>query len=274
MTTTNINAVLASAHPPLAVITTTASVTFNPGDGTAVIAQRSGHTAAITVAGTVLCAGGSALGAVTLALAGKEYPMAATAAPDQYSATIPAVDVSAGTLSITFTCEGSPQTVTVGSVTLYAPTGRVADGQTGEPVAGALVTLYQVPAWEPRESLTDTTEATCESNLSKDAGDPWSQPAPTGLGLPVNLDVTPLSPPAARQTTGGEGYYGWDLPPGCWYVTVVAPGYEPLTGPVVGVPTAVTDLNLSLTPLPPPPVFLPVTLALDIPWPGHARPSE
>ena len=46
------------------------------------------------------------------------------------------------------------------------------------------------------------------------------------------------------------GYYGWDVAPGCWYLRVSAPGYEAMTSPVVGVPTAVTDLDLALQPLP------------------------
>ncbi|HOC22511.1 MAG TPA: hypothetical protein PKL16_13525 [Anaerolineae bacterium] len=48
----------------------------------------------------------------------------------------------------------------------------------------------------------------------------------------------------------------------CWYVKVAAEGDEPLTSPVVGIPPAVIDLDLALTPLEGEDfkVFLPLTL--------------
>ncbi|NHZ71934.1 MAG: hypothetical protein GWP17_02470, partial [Aquificales bacterium] len=111
----------------------------------------------------------------------------------------------------------------------------------------------------------------------------WSQSAPTELGLRINPDVTTVAPRTNKQTTDNDGYYGWDVPEGCWYVTVQAAGYHPLTSPVVGVPTAVTDLNLKLTPLhssiylptilknytPPPPSLPSCTLAA----PASASPA-
>jgi endo-1,4-beta-xylanase len=53
--------------------------------------------------------------------------------------------------------------------------------------------------------------------------------------------------------TGGR--YGWTLTPGCWYVVVAAEGYEPLTSPVVGIGSQVTDLDLELEPDSEPPSF-------------------
>jgi hypothetical protein len=53
----------------------------------------------------------------------------------------------------------------------------------------------------------------------------------------------------SRQQPDEIGYYGWDVSEGCWYVTVEAAGYAPLTSPVVGVPPEVTDLHLALTPV-------------------------
>jgi hypothetical protein len=35
---------------------------------------------------------------------------------------------------------------------------------------------------------------------------------------------------------------------GCWYVAVQAKGYKTRISPLVGVPPAVTDLDLKLTP--------------------------
>lgn len=249
ITTTNVNAVLTSPQPPLATImTTTGSVTTNPVDGMVVVAQRNGNPSDITVTRTVLCADNSVPDTVTLTLAGHEYPMIATGTPNEYSATIPAGEATDGTLAIIAACSGNNETTIIGSVTLYDPSGYITDDQSGEPVVGAMVTLYQVPHWRARKSPTDTADNTCQSNLSKVPDDPWSQPAPADLGLRVNLDTTTIDPPTSRQTTDNEGYYGWDVPSGCWYVTIQADGYELLTSPVVGVPTAVTDLNLTLTP--------------------------
>jgi hypothetical protein len=47
---------------------------------------------------------------------------------------------------------------------------------------------------------------------------------------------------------------------GCWYVTVEATGYEPLTSPVVGIPPEVTDLNLALRPEGLQQVYLPLVV--------------
>lgn len=249
ITTTNVNAVLTSPQPPLATITTASgSVTTNPVDGTIVVAQRNGNPSDITVTRSVLCGDNSVPDTVTLTLAGHEYPMLATGAPNEYRVTIPAGEVTGGTLIVIAACNGSNETTIIGSVTLYDPSGYISDDQSGEPVVGAMVTLYQVPHWRARKSPTDTAVNTCQSNLSKAPNEPWNQPAPTGLGLRVNLDTTIVDPPTSRQTTDNEGYYGWEVPAGCWYVTVQADGYEPLTSPIVGVPTAVTDLNLTLTP--------------------------
>lgn len=106
-----------------------------------------------------------------------------------------------------------------------------------------------VPGWEPKTGPDDDRPNTCESNLSKPASTPWSQPAPTDLGIIANADVTPITPKLPYQHTTIAGYYGWDVSEGCWFVTVEAEGYEPLTSPVVGVPPEVTDLDLQLTPL-------------------------
>jgi hypothetical protein len=133
-------------------------------------------------------------------------------------------------------------------MTLYDPNGFITDAQTGQPVKDAMVTLYRVPSWEPRTDPDDDRSNTCESNYSKPAGTPWNQSAPTDLGAIANQDLVAFEPSISYQKTTTDGYYGWDVSKGCWYVTVEAEGYEPLTSPVVGVPPEVTDLNLSLMP--------------------------
>ena len=147
------------------------------------------------------------------------------------------------------TCSGGNQSTTIGTVTLFDPSGIITDAQTGNPVVGATVTLHQVPNWQPKTSPSDERPNTCQSHQSKGEDEPWSQPAPTELGVQVNTELTTVSPLVSQQTTNNVGYYGWDVPEGCWYVTVQAEGYEPLTSPVVGVPPEVTDLDLVLRPL-------------------------
>jgi len=245
---TGIDAVLALPQPPaVGVETETGSVAYNP-DGTAQIMMPAPNPSDITVTRAVTCAIGVP-SAVTLTLStGPQYAMA-NVSSNVYQATIPAVDLTGNaTLRVIAVCSDGTSTTTVGYITLYDPSGVVSDVQTGEPVVGATVTLYNVPGWEPKTGPDDDRPNTCESNLSKPADAPWSQPAPTHLGIISNADVTPTDPKLPYQHTTVDGYYGWDVSQGCWYVTVEAEGYEPLTSPVVGGPPEVTDLDLQLTP--------------------------
>ncbi len=93
---------------------------------------------------------------------------------------------------------------------------------------------------------SDTEDNTCQSNLSKGANTPWSQAAPTNLGIVADTTSGEIDPSINPQTTDSEGRYGWGVVGGCWYVVVEADGYDSLTSPVVGVPPEVTDLNLTL----------------------------
>ena len=165
-----------------------------------------------------------------------------------YAVTVPGAGrTTSGPIVITTTCAGVDNNTTVAVVTLYDPSGYITDAATGAPVAGARVTLYRVPDWGPKSSAPDTRPNTCQSNRSKPAGAPWDQPAPVHLGIIVNTDQTTVAPLTPMQYTNDAGYYGWNVPFGCWYVVVQAAGYEPLTSPVVGVPPEVTDLDLTLT---------------------------
>ncbi len=244
-----IDAMLYSPQSPaVEAETETGSVAYNP-DGTAQITMPRPNTSAITVTRAVTCAIG-APSAVTLTLStGPQYAMA-NVSGDLYRATIPAAALTGNaTLNVVAVCSEGTSTTTVGYVTLYDPSGIVSDKQTGQPIANATVTLYNVPGWLPKSGPDDDAPNTCESNLSKAPDAPWSQPAPTELGIIANADVTPTEPKLPFQYTTVAGYYGWDVSQGCWYVTIEAEGYEPLTSPVVGIPPAVTDLDLALTPL-------------------------
>ena len=57
-------------------------------------------------------------------------------------------------------------------------------------------------------------------------------------------------PAVNPQYTDADGRYGWDVAEGCYYVVVLADGYAERVSPIVGVPPAVTDLDLELTPQP------------------------
>ena len=246
---TGIDAVLALPQPPaVGVETDTGSVVFNP-DGTAQITMPRPNLSDITITRTVTCTAGSPTTVTLLLSTGPQFPMANVGGA-AYQATIPAAALTGdATLSVRATCGATTTETIIGYVTLYDPSGIVSDARTAQPVAGARVTLYQVPGWEPKTGPADNRPNTCESNLSKPAGTAWSQPAPTELGIVANPEVTVTAPKIPFQQTTAAGYYGWDVPLGCWYVMVTAEGYEPFTSPVVGIPPAVTDLDLALTPL-------------------------
>ena len=59
-------------------------------------------------------------------------------------------------------------------------------------------------------------------------------------------DIQQINPQANPQRTGSEGRYAWDVVEGCWFVVVEAAGYATVVSPLVGVPPAVTDLNLQM----------------------------
>jgi putative cell wall-binding protein len=197
-----------------------------------------------------VCEAGAEPATVSLRLDIRDY----TATPlgdGRYVVEIPADEVVDGILQVNTICPGAslPLSTVVGQIVLYDPSGIITDADTGQPVIGAEVTLYQVPAWTPRLGTEDDRPATCESNVSKLPGQPWSQPAPTDLGVAVDDDSELILPRVNPQVTDEVGYYGWDVAEGCWYVVVSAPGYETLTSPVVGVPPEVIDLDLALTPV-------------------------
>ncbi len=248
MTRTGIDAVLKRPPPPAASIETSGSVTHDPVDGIAIISLPPSNTMDITVTHVVTCASGSPT-SVTLKLGpfGPAYPMIADSA-DQYQATIPGAAITYDVdITVWATCGETSTESIIGYIYPYA-SGTVRDAITGEPIVDATVTLHRVPNWEAKISPDDNRPNTCESNRSKDEGIPWSQPAPTDLGVIVNPDISRVRPHITYQQTGSEGHYGWNVNPNdCWYVTVVAENYVPFTSSVVSVLPAVTDLNLTLT---------------------------
>lgn len=244
--TQTINAQLDIAHPPLVevVMGSGPTTSTNPANGQVSIIIPNGLATDLTLSYTSTCAG--AITAVVANYSSQLYPMT-LGENGQYHVTIPAnAVVASGDIVITTTCDGDDTTPTVGSIVLYDPSGIIADFYTGQPIFGAKVTLYQVPNWLPRTAPSDIRSNSCQSNLSKPAGQPWNQPAPRYLGVMVNTDQTVISPFVNIQYTNEIGYYGWDIPQGCWFVVVEAEGYLTRTSSVVGFPPEVLDLNLAL----------------------------
>lgn len=232
------------------VQTETGSVTTDPTTGQITVAMPQGEKSDLSLKVPGKCQTADLVPtSVSLNLNGSVYD--GTHNGNFWDVTIPAGALESGPLSVQTVCEGETILVEpIGQVVLYDPSGTVSDATTGAPIQGAEVTLWKVPTWAPKTTPGAPGAGQCETNESKAAGAAWSQAAPTGLGEKVNAASPDISPNVNPFVTNDVGYYGWDVAEGCWYVTVTKAGYQPLTSPVVGVPTAVTDLNLKLTPKP------------------------
>jgi hypothetical protein len=233
------------------------SVMTDPTTGQTTIAFPVGTSdfGDLSLAYPVSCGEGLAVESATYLLGTSAFE--ATVSGGLASVTIPAAalasllqNTQALPITLSVDCEGGSQSMTtLGQIVLYDPSGYLTDADTGEPVQGAKVYLYHVPGWQPQDPANDIMgEGTCQSHLSKDEGDPWDQPAPTELGVLEPSGSNRISPRVNPFISNADGYYGWDVAQGCWYVVVVAEGYQTLTSPVVGVPPEVTDLDLELTP--------------------------
>jgi hypothetical protein len=230
------------------VETTTGSVTTDPTTGQVTVSMPFGDPSALTMTLPATCQDEETTPtAVSLVLNGMTF--AGTPTGDLFTATIPEASIASGQLSVQVVCEGETTLVIpIGQIVLYDPSGIITDAITGQPVVGAEVRLYKVPGWTPQGATGPYPATSCQTNLSKAPDAPWSQPAPTHLGELVNPASPEISPNVNPFVTNNVGYYGWDVAEGCWYVVVEAAGYDDLTSPVVGVPTEVTDLDLTLQP--------------------------
>jgi|GEM_PF-1682413 len=257
-TVTDINAVLAKAATPLIDVKQEGGhVKPDPHTGEVIISQQLHHRKDVKIIKENICTNGQKpVGEILLKMSTisntMSYPLnEKPLGSGRYETTIPSADLVDGAkLTLLANCgDGTPEQK-VGQIILYKydPSGLITDAKTKQPVDQASVTLYKVPGWKARESAGNSLNNTCESNLSKDKNSAWSQQAPTDLGVVADPNAGEIDPALNPFITETDGYYGWDVTEGCWYVTVEADGYETLTSPVVGVPPAVTDLNLSITP--------------------------
>jgi len=253
----NIDAQLAQAAPPTTDVGGDVSTTYDPETGEVTISAWQGSD--IHIVQAVSCPDDQALTNVCLLVEGQSFAMVETSpGSGEYEVTLQVPEDLPNDgdydMEITYACDGQQQSVPVGTihVQLYDPSGQVVDAKTGEPIEGATVSLYLVPGWRQRIDPDDKGDGTCQSCNSKSPDDPWSQPAPTYLGILANPDLSAfsdlatISPEVSQQTTGTDGRYSWDVSEGCWYVVVHAPGYMPAVSYVVGVPPAVTDLNIAM----------------------------
>jgi len=236
----------------------TATVVTDPESEQITVAMPAPNPSPLTMTATPNCPGGATPVSVTLTLGSYSTPMTDPDADGVYSATIPAGEVESGTLAIEVECPDTAYVSTIGEVVLYDPSGIVSDASTGEPIEGAEVTLYKVPSWAPDE------DGVLEEGECQTGGAPWTQPAPTDLGVRVEpLGNPEIEPDRNPLITNAEGRYGWDVARGCWFIVVTKDGYVPQTSPVVGVPPAVTDLHIALAP----DVTAPVVEAALVPVP-------
>jgi 5-hydroxyisourate hydrolase-like protein (transthyretin family) len=247
-TVENIGASFAPATPPLVSLEADSGAIINdPNSGQVTVLIDTDNRSDLIVTREIACINGETLSEVKILLGEQAFLMSETSAGSgRYQAIIPANSLTEGTLRLSYRCNTQTTSNEVGRVQLYDPSGVISDQRTGNPVVGATVTLYNVPGWRARTSPDDNAANTCESNNSKPRSQRWSQPAPIDKGIVALPDAQFISPTTNVQTTGPSGGYGWDVAAGCWYVVVEAPGYNRLVSPVVGVPSAVTDLNLNL----------------------------
>jgi VCBS repeat-containing protein len=135
-----------------------------------------------------------------------------------YSTTFPAGFESGwGTVEIQATCADQAPVGWLEYIEFIDPSGRTLDACTGQPLAGATVTLLKN---EPLGSPT---------YVVPDAGE----------HVPANNP----------QTTAADGVYGWDVVPGRWTVRVSKAGYATVTVPAFDVPPPVMGLDITLTPI-------------------------
>jgi hypothetical protein len=234
--------------PTLAAVEGNVSSGTNPETGEVTIRGPRGG-AQVTISTLAKCPNGQPQN-VTLLIATNSYPMV-HAEGDRYSATLTLpIGASNMPMKATYSCGGVTVTNIIGNVVLIDPSGQIMDKATGVPIAGAQVTLYHVANAQPDANGQSSDCRTTETR----GGTDWSQLSPATLnsseridGLAETISTSPqINPTINPQITGADGCYAWDVVPGCWYIEVSATGYASVTSPLVGIPPAVTDLNIQL----------------------------
>jgi hypothetical protein len=233
----------------ISVDSETASVTTDPTSGNATVAVPSLSPSDITFGVEADCSNGAVPTSVSLLLNGTEFPMAGPNGAGLFTATIEEDQVADGELNVVAECASGVISSGIGEIVVYPPIGTITDAGTDDPIEGADILLHVLPSWAAKSSPADNSPNTCQSNASKNPGDPWNQVPPAGVGQvvsPFSNDITPRVNPFSSNP---DGLYGWILEEGCWYVVVSADGYETKTSPVFGTPSAVSDMDVELDPI-------------------------
>ncbi len=260
-TTDGINAVMAKIPPPPFRVESGCGQVNIASSGDVFLRFPTLCSSPTELAATVVCQDESApTGEVTFYLNDTPFPM--TAIDDtnfKVALNIPD-DLPASPIAIRIAaqCKAALETPFEGEVALelYDPSGFITDAKTTQPITGAVVNLYRVPDATPDSGTEQNGDCrTVDTRPSGSSGTfgAWSDvPQATADAThwiePNALLKTSvaISPTLNPQITGPDGYYGWDVSEGCWYIVVQAEGYQPLVSPMVGVPPEVTDLNLAL----------------------------
>ncbi|HSD82935.1 MAG TPA: hypothetical protein VLG46_03705, partial [Anaerolineae bacterium] len=147
--------------------------------------------------------------------------------------------------------DGSTTEELIACGALYDPSGYVRSALTSQPITNATVSLYKVPFALP-DTSTQTRDCRTIETRPGGVGGNWNSLPPANISTGALEDPTfsppRIDPPANPQLTDDQGHYGWDVTTGCWFVVVNAPGYLTKISPAVGVPPAVTDLDMYLIP--------------------------
>lgn len=202
----------------------------------------------------VQCTDGATPQDVILTIGSNSFPMSRSGT-NRYSVTIDTgSDLPTGNgpfaISVKHTCNLQSNTTVVGAVVLFDPSGLITDAENGEPIPNATVTLYQVPDAIPDQ---DGQTHDCRT-LNTRGGNSWVNLPPSAVVAGESIDpitdainnAVRIAPAVNPQVTGLDGSYAWDVIEGCWFITVEAPGYLPRVSPLVGIPPAVTDLDMQL----------------------------
>lgn len=253
----NIDAVLDRSQPPV-TSQGCGQIQVDASTGQILITLSRTCRGQTEIIANISCANGAAPSNVKFQAGNSSFPMTQLSG-NQYRLNLDLQSVFSGSTvpyRIDVICGSASETAVSGQVQRYDPSGMITDRRTGQPIAGATVNLYRLAGALPDEGEPTSDCRTVDTRpvVGNGVFGPWS-------GLPAftpdeahwvnpSLDLIngdrEISPALNPQVTGKDGNYGWDVVKGCWYIEVAASGYETLVSPLVGVPPAVTDLNLQL----------------------------
>jgi hypothetical protein len=249
--------------------TDSGSVMIDPETGLRVVAIPSTDASDIIVSVDPSCPDppGGTPSNVILALDGRVYEMSFNISKNALTATIPAEELASGDLAVYWECAGTPLRDILARVELYDPSGLISHGLNATPLPGGQVTLFGVPTFTP-ETAPDDDPSTCQTPDTRPPGGfDQAPPSDPGLSERVSAASASIVPAVNPFVTGALGLYGWAVTRGCYYVVAEKAGFERQISPMVGVPPAVTGLDLALQPLAPDTTITasppPATIATD-----------